>query len=128
MVFKIFLSQMALEREVWRQTPWSRHRGIAASAWVFVTSEGFRWTDLVAKLSATFARQALLPITAGSPILTGLLAFLFAILVGTSGCVSLHPLPRIDFHQPGWTVRQGQAVWRLEHRKQEIAGELLVAN
>jgi hypothetical protein len=33
----------------------------------------------------------------------------------------------VNLQAPGWTVRQGQAVWRLEHGTREIAGELLVA-
>ncbi len=50
------------------------------------------------------------------------LLFLFC-----TACRSLPPLPPADFKEPGWTVRQGQAVWRLSHGKSEIAGEVLVA-
>jgi hypothetical protein len=37
------------------------------------------------------------------------------------------PLPKADFKEPGWIVREGQAVWTLPHDKGEIAGEVLVA-
>ncbi len=33
----------------------------------------------------------------------------------------------MDLKEPGWTVHQGQAVWRLPHHGREIAGDLLVA-
>ncbi len=36
-------------------------------------------------------------------------------------------LPRVDLKQPGWTVHEGQAVWTLEHKSREIAGDVLVA-
>src|SRR6266542_1818487 len=44
-----------------------------------------------------------------------------------AGC---HALPRqtpLDFSEPGWTLRQGQAVWRPKPDASDIAGELLVA-
>ena len=37
------------------------------------------------------------------------------------------PLPKVNLSEPGWTVRQGQAVWHPGRGAQEIAGELLVA-
>jgi hypothetical protein len=43
-----------------------------------------------------------------------------------SGCRS-HPLPPIDLKQGGWTLRQGEAVWRPKKDLPEIAGELLIA-
>ncbi len=36
-------------------------------------------------------------------------------------------MPAEDISQPGWSVRQGQAVWKASAEATEIAGELLVA-
>lgn len=49
-------------------------------------------------------------------------------LVLCAGCKTPAPLPKVNLQEPGWTVRQGQAVWRLEHGTREIAGDLIVAN
>ena len=35
-------------------------------------------------------------------------------------------MPKVNLQEPGWKVRQGQAVWRLEHGTREIAGDLVV--
>jgi hypothetical protein len=43
------------------------------------------------------------------------------------GCRSLPPQPPIDFSGPGWTLREGQAVWRPRADADGIAGDLLVA-
>jgi len=52
----------------------------------------------------------------------------FILAVSLCGCLSLHPLPKADISQPGWTVRQGQAVWKPPGPKSpEIAGDLLLA-
>jgi len=56
--------------------------------------------------------------------LTGVF-FLFLLLL--PGCISLPPLPAANFSEPGWTVRQGQAVWRQKRGAPDIAGEILVA-
>jgi hypothetical protein len=37
------------------------------------------------------------------------------------------PLPTLNLSEPGWKLRQGQAVWRLPKREVELAGELIVA-
>ena len=37
------------------------------------------------------------------------------------------PLPRLNLQEPGWTIREGQAVWKRNGEAPEIAGELLVA-
>ena len=56
------------------------------------------------------------------------LPFLYlAILCGTLGCRAVSPLPPVNFNAPGWSLHQGQAVWRLPRGSQEIAGEVLVA-
>ena len=57
------------------------------------------------------------------PIPCALFSFL---LVSTNGCRNLPPLPAANLSEQGWTVRQGQAVWRRAKGSPEIAGELLV--
>jgi hypothetical protein len=54
---------------------------------------------------------------------SGLLA-----LASFLGCRALGPsLPRANLQEPGWTVREGQAVWHLPQSTVELAGEVLVA-
>jgi len=50
-----------------------------------------------------------------------------ALLCG--GCASFSkPLPPVNLQAPGWTVRQGQAVWKLPAKgDHDLAGEVLVA-
>ena len=48
-------------------------------------------------------------------------------LLACVGCRSLQPLPKVNITDPGWQVRQGQAIWRLPHHEREIAGDVLVA-
>jgi hypothetical protein len=43
------------------------------------------------------------------------------------GCRSVAPLPPVNTNEPGWTVRQGQALWLPNRSSQTIAGDLLVA-
>jgi hypothetical protein len=47
--------------------------------------------------------------------------------VAVTGCRTIGPLPALDINQPGWTVRQGQAVWKSKAAAPEIAGELVLA-
>ena len=42
------------------------------------------------------------------------------------GCRSLPPLAPVNLNEPGWTVREGQAVWRAKKDAPEIAGEILL--
>jgi hypothetical protein len=50
------------------------------------------------------------------------------LLTLTAGCrMLLPPLEPANLREPGWTVREGQAVWRLPHGKSEIAGDVLAA-
>ena len=50
------------------------------------------------------------------------------LLLTTTGCLTLtKPLPPVNLDQPGWTVRQGQAVWTLPRSGHDIAGEVIVA-
>jgi hypothetical protein len=44
------------------------------------------------------------------------------------GCFTLsHPLPPVNLRDPGWTVYQGQAVWKLPKTQHDIAGDVVVA-
>jgi len=52
---------------------------------------------------------------------------LSAMLLSFSGCQTVPPLPAINLQEPGWSVREGQAVWRLKRGAREIAGEVLLA-
>ncbi len=36
-------------------------------------------------------------------------------------------LPKMDLAEPGWTIRQGQAVWHPRRDAPEIAGDLILA-
>jgi hypothetical protein len=44
-----------------------------------------------------------------------------------SGCATMKPLPPANLQEPGWSVREGQAVWRRKASEPEIAGEIIVA-
>jgi len=57
----------------------------------------------------------------------GVLAQVMLLLMAGTGCRTLGPLPPADLKEPGWTVRQGQAVWKRPHGAVEIAGDVLVA-
>jgi len=37
-------------------------------------------------------------------------------------------MPPVNLQEPGWTVREGQAVWRTSRKAPEIAGEVLLAS
>lgn len=52
-----------------------------------------------------------------------LLLFLFML----SSCRTPAPASKVNLSEPGWTVRQGQAIWRSKRDAPEIAGELLLA-
>ncbi len=54
-------------------------------------------------------------------------ATLVAVAFLAEGCRTAGPAPKLNLQAPGWTLHQGQAVWRLEHGSREIAGEVLVA-
>jgi len=53
------------------------------------------------------------------------LGFLF--LASLCGCLTLPPLPKADLSQPGWNIRQGEAVWKPNRKTPEIAGEIMLA-
>src|SRR5262245_37114433 len=52
---------------------------------------------------------------------------LCCLLLGAAGCHLVPPLPAVNLSEPGWRVREGQAVWRAKRDAPEIAGEILVA-
>jgi hypothetical protein len=49
------------------------------------------------------------------------------LLLASTGCRSLPPLPKVNLSGPGWEIHQGQAVWRSRRGAPEIAGEILLA-
>jgi len=55
------------------------------------------------------------------------LMFGFLFLAILCGCLTLPPLPKADLSQPGWNIRQGEAVWKPDRESPEIAGEILLA-
>ena len=55
------------------------------------------------------------------------LRFLLILSLAFTACQSLSHLPAVDLKQPGWTVREGQAVWTRQRGAPEIAGEIVVA-
>jgi hypothetical protein len=50
-----------------------------------------------------------------------------ALVLVLASCATVGPIPKVNLQEPGWTVRQGQAVWHLEHGSREVAGDLMVA-
>ena len=55
------------------------------------------------------------------------MALLLSLLLGTMGCRTARPLPPVNLKEPGWAVREGQAVWQKDRGAQEVAGEILLA-
>jgi hypothetical protein len=49
------------------------------------------------------------------------------LLAGLIGCRTVPPLPTANLSEPGWTIQQGQAVWRAKRAAPEFAGEILLA-
>ena len=47
-------------------------------------------------------------------------------LLATS-CRTIPPLPAVNLSEPGWTLHQGQVLWRSQKDAPEIAGEILFA-
>jgi hypothetical protein len=63
------------------------------------------------------------------PIASAFLASAFFV-PGLLLCVSCRTapyLPPADFSAPGWSLRQGQAVWKPSQNRPELAGDLLLA-
>src|SRR3954454_11899974 len=57
----------------------------------------------------------------------GAFFWLIGTLVLAAGC-STAPMHPVNLKEPGWTLREGQAVWKRNRNATEIAGEVLVAN
>jgi len=57
-----------------------------------------------------------------------LIALLPLLLCLLSACSTTPRLPPADFSQPGWKVRQAQAVWTPKRGGPEIAGEVIIAS
>ena len=53
--------------------------------------------------------------------------YAMAFATALAGCQSLPPQPAMDLSEPGWTIRQGQAVWKTRPGAEGVAGDLLVA-
>ena len=53
--------------------------------------------------------------------------FWMVTVLGCAACRIVPPLAPANLSEPGWTIREGQAVWRPKIGAPEIAGELLVA-
>src|ERR1043165_5141218 len=55
-------------------------------------------------------------------------ALLFVIFAVLTGCRSVPPLAPVNTSEPGWRLRQGQAVWQPNSSAPEIAGDVLLAS
>ena len=49
------------------------------------------------------------------------------LVVGLTACRTTNPLPPVNLAETGWTIRQGQAVWKPDRRAPEMVGDILVA-
>jgi hypothetical protein len=54
------------------------------------------------------------------------LIFLVAVLLPI-GCGTPAPAPAVDLSAPGWQVQQGQALWKPDAKKPEIAGDVVLS-
>jgi hypothetical protein len=54
-------------------------------------------------------------------------AFVSLLLGSAISCRTIAPLPAVNLSEPGWTLRQGQALWRTKRDAPEIAGEIIFA-
>lgn len=52
---------------------------------------------------------------------------LWLYLVLAAGCSTVAPLPPADLAAAGWSIRRGQAVWKLGGNAPEVVGDLIVA-
>jgi hypothetical protein len=79
----------------------------------------FKKNSIIAKKYSTRARSV-------QPRILSFIAVFF-LIYSLAGCQSAPPLPPVNLSVPGWTVRQGQAVWRAKKEAPEITGEVLAA-
>ena len=49
------------------------------------------------------------------------------VLLSLCACQTVGKLSPIDLAEPGWSVRQGQAVWQMPGKRPALAGELVLA-
>ena len=54
-------------------------------------------------------------------------AIVSLLLCSAVSCRTIAPLPAVNLAEPGWTLRQGQALWRSKRDAPEIAGEIIFA-
>jgi hypothetical protein len=57
----------------------------------------------------------------------GWITLIVPLIALLTGCRTAHPLPPVNLSEPGWTIHEGQALWRANKDAPEIAGELTVA-
>jgi hypothetical protein len=56
-----------------------------------------------------------------------LTALLLIVLWFAPACQTRGPLEPVNLQAPGWTLREGQAIWRTSRSGPELAGDLLLA-
>jgi len=49
------------------------------------------------------------------------------LLLSLCGCGTIGTLSPIDLSEPGWSLREGQAVWHMPGHRPELAGEMILA-
>jgi hypothetical protein len=49
------------------------------------------------------------------------------VLLSLPACQTRGTITSINLAEPGWRVRQGQAVWRMPGKRPELAGEMILA-
>jgi hypothetical protein len=49
------------------------------------------------------------------------------ILLSLCACQTIGTISPVDLTEPGWSVRQGQAVWHMPGKRPELAGEMTLA-
>ena len=52
---------------------------------------------------------------------------LLLLALAVASCRTIPPRPAVNLSEPGWTLHQGQALWRSKAGAPEIAGEILFA-
>lgn len=52
----------------------------------------------------------------------------FLVVLALSGCRTASRPPPVNLSEPGWRLRQGQALWQSKKSAPEIAGEVVLAS